>query len=1579
MKRLLILLMVLPGMLMAQKTNLRGLPKTGIVPAVTANPTVFGNFTNQTTVASQAQVTHVNGTNLISTEDFSYPAQFEAKQGVGGTYISSPLHITPSGGSTSDDIYIRGKASNGVGNYQGSLSIGSTGANVITIPLNLTVSSSAPSITASTPLALGTIIANTVPGNWITCLVSASNLAVSSIAVGSGSGIEYSIDGGNTPVNTANIPVSGGSLTNYSLLVRIAQTGTVGVISGSFSLTAGAASATVTYSGSVSSSTAIDTLVSYFNLNASSQSSSSFGAIDASGNPGGSVDLSFTDFRNWQPVTIKATHTKWVQNASHSASNTGGPDNVTWIDAAAGKSYWFTFLGTTIWFGPATIADSMYVQSGLDPTQTYFDSVFVANNASNVSAANQYVRLYRFTWNGSAYVVDSFTVDAKGTTGNGVITTPKSPDPTGRIIWAIKTISGGTGVTANNYGIINAHKTYKKAELPWMLFLLLGMLRKRRKKIERGFMISFCGILFIFLCAFLKPDRSRPDFSFSTEEIWKAKELNNRLAFTFNPPSESNDMITVDTVMKLPGNSEPYWVLRIRRPRVDTASRPAIWFMPGAGETGLDTTGEKGKLAAYGPFDEMNRGWDGSITLGNGVHYPILITACVTTANVRPQYVAQMMDTILRRYHIKTVARGFTQSVHVMGMSMGGWTWGRLLSYSADGTETHGMSLMRSFVSLLGNAADNFNGVSFGTTAYRKWVNLYDGRYFSLEGTNDTRNLWLQRDSMVNAGSTKAYFSYENYGSPAGSHSGWQSYTSLSNTDWRCIPTITNTNLAVNKNHANSLGNYQGGTNVFTWMLQQGDTSLVGACSPIVSAGSNQTVNLPTSTASLSGSATAQCSGTISTYLWQKVSGPTGGTIANPAVASTTVSGLNVGTYVYSLQATDNSGNVGSNTMIITVVANSPPTVSAGQDTTVSLPTSSTIIHGSASANGSATLVSTQWSQGAGPNTLTLSGQTTLNLTVSNLALGQYILRLKATDNNGASTTDSMILSVVTIGPRLATNRSMGLGEYQSVFIKEDSTLWGLSQVPQNLGFTSGGLKGKIQKITLTGADTAARFVQAEGQLHGGLAVDKLGRILTFGDCANGQCGFGIIGGAQTPHWLTIDSLGNPMQPVNHLEQFFVGNVGVGWFAWQDGDDSIYVCGYGKTGILGNGLFINAITRPWRIPVMAGKFIKDITGGYMAVKLYTDGTVSTCGTGDTANNHDNNYQNLGYTPTTAATDFATDHLINVSNVTQIAGAQEWHWAVDNTNKVKAWGRYGGYMTAATNAVQYTTPTDVTAALYTTLPAGVAIKKIGCNSMGTYFLMMDSTLWFCGDKAQGVGDGVQLDFANITPIWAWPFTAYLLPQRYPVPITRDHRFINLFFAQPFIYYVYALDSAGVFWAAGRNKSSVIANKIVPCNGTIENPYPDWNNVVYLTPVDVWGDTINYTATCQACYISPYKDTLPCLNCAFRTPSIPTANAGADTSIVTGRYAVLNSLLSTDPIYIGFVEWTIVSGPGTAYIGAPGAPVTQMWFSESGTYVVQLKVTNVDWTVRTDTKTIVVQNAAAPCKCVNLSINEQYQQL
>ena len=112
--------------------------------------------------------------------------------------------------------------------------------------------------------------------------------------------------------------------------------------------------------------------------------------------------------------------------------------------------------------------------------------------------------------------------------------------------------------------------------------------------------------------------------------------------------------------------------------------------------------------------------------------------------------------------------------------------------------------------------------------------------------------------------------------------------------------------------------NAAGGWNINWWEISGGSSS--SNQSPTANAGSAQTITLPTSSATLTGSG-SDPDGTISSYEWSTVSGPSSASFSNASGASTTVSGLTQGSYTFRLKVTDNGGATATSDVSITVNA----------------------------------------------------------------------------------------------------------------------------------------------------------------------------------------------------------------------------------------------------------------------------------------------------------------------------------------------------------------------------------------------------------------------------------------------------------------------------------------------------------------------------------------------------------------------------------------------------------------------------------------------------------------------------------
>ena len=180
---------------------------------------------------------------------------------------------------------------------------------------------------------------------------------------------------------------------------------------------------------------------------------------------------------------------------------------------------------------------------------------------------------------------------------------------------------------------------------------------------------------------------------------------------------------------------------------------------------------------------------------------------------------------------------------------------------------------------------------------------------------------------------------------------------------------------------------------------------------PVASAGEDKAITLPTSSVVLNGSGT-DTGGSISSYAWTQVSGPSTAGLAGNATANLTASSLVQGSYVFRLTVTDNSGLTASDDATVTVsAASGAPVANAGVDKVITLPTSSVVLSGSGTDTGGS-ISSYAWTQVSGPNTAARSGQTTATLTASGLVQGTYVFRLTVTDNSGLTASDDAIVTV---------------------------------------------------------------------------------------------------------------------------------------------------------------------------------------------------------------------------------------------------------------------------------------------------------------------------------------------------------------------------------------------------------------------------------------------------------------------------------------------------------------------------------------------------------------------------------------
>ncbi|XP_036208392.1 dyslexia-associated protein KIAA0319-like protein homolog isoform X3 [Myotis myotis] len=184
---------------------------------------------------------------------------------------------------------------------------------------------------------------------------------------------------------------------------------------------------------------------------------------------------------------------------------------------------------------------------------------------------------------------------------------------------------------------------------------------------------------------------------------------------------------------------------------------------------------------------------------------------------------------------------------------------------------------------------------------------------------------------------------------------------------------------------------------------------------PQADAGPDKELTLPMDSTTLDGSKSSDDQKIIS-YLWEKTQGPDGVQLekANSSVA--TVTGLQVGTYVFTLTVKDerNLQSQSSVNVIVKEETNKPPIAKITGNVVITLPTDTAELDGSKSSDDKG-IVSYLWTRDEGSpaagEVLNHSDHHPI-LFLSNLVEGTYTFHLKVTDAKGESNTDQTTVEV---------------------------------------------------------------------------------------------------------------------------------------------------------------------------------------------------------------------------------------------------------------------------------------------------------------------------------------------------------------------------------------------------------------------------------------------------------------------------------------------------------------------------------------------------------------------------------------
>lgn len=184
---------------------------------------------------------------------------------------------------------------------------------------------------------------------------------------------------------------------------------------------------------------------------------------------------------------------------------------------------------------------------------------------------------------------------------------------------------------------------------------------------------------------------------------------------------------------------------------------------------------------------------------------------------------------------------------------------------------------------------------------------------------------------------------------------------------------------------------------------------------PQADAGPDKELTLPVDSTTLDGSKSTDDQRIVS-YLWEQTQGPDGVQLEDANSSVATVTGLQVGTYVFTLTVKDERDlqSQSSVNVIVKEEINKPPVAKIAGNVVVTLPTSTAELDGSRSSDDKG-IVSYLWTRDEGSpaagEVLNHSDHHPV-LFLSNLVEGTYTFHLKVTDAKGESDTDRTTVEV---------------------------------------------------------------------------------------------------------------------------------------------------------------------------------------------------------------------------------------------------------------------------------------------------------------------------------------------------------------------------------------------------------------------------------------------------------------------------------------------------------------------------------------------------------------------------------------
>ncbi len=365
---------------------------------------------------------------------------------------------------------------------------------------------------------------------------------------------------------------------------------------------------------------------------------------------------------------------------------------------------------------------------------------------------------------------------------------------------------------------------------------------------------------------------------------------------------------------------------------------------------------------------------------------------------------------------------------------------------SVSGSNAQAVSLIAGVYNFRVAVTDNRGAVAYDTMKVTVINSTPNTPPVANAGTDQSITLPTSTISLNGTGSTDADGTINSY-----------AWTKISGP---ASSTIVNANAATTAVNNLTQGTYSfrlfvtdnnGGTDDDTVVIVVNPAPPPPNVAPVARAGSDQSITLPTNSITIDGSGSTDSDGTISSYVWTKISGPASSTIVNANSATTAVNNLAQGTYSFRLVVTDNSGASDDDTVLVTVNPVPPPTnvapiANAGANQSITLPVNTVTLNGSASSDPDGTISSYSWSKISGPASYNIANGNSVSTAINNLTQGTYSFRLVVTDNNGASDDDTVVIAVNPAPPPPNVSPNANAGADQSITLPTNtSTLDGSS------------------------------------------------------------------------------------------------------------------------------------------------------------------------------------------------------------------------------------------------------------------------------------------------------------------------------------------------------------------------------------------------------------------------------------------------------------------------------------------------------------------------------------------------------